>query len=88
MVQAGRILALVGLLAVWCILFPTSTSAASHQCTETFNSRQYCDTLNTSAWWDTLAGELGLHPFELSFAGSCSTVAFAHAPMAVRRRCH
>ena len=33
---------------------------ASH--VEDFTSRQYCDTLNTTACWDTVAGELKLPP--------------------------
>jgi hypothetical protein len=38
---------------------------------EDFTSPEYCDTLETTAFWDTLSGELNLHPFQFSVAGSC-----------------
>jgi hypothetical protein len=41
--------------------------------TESFTSKLYCDTLNTTALWDTVAGELKLRPFELTLAGSYGT---------------
>jgi hypothetical protein len=40
---------------------------------EDFTTMQYCDTLNTTAWWDTVAGEVKLPPFELTLAGSWDT---------------
>jgi hypothetical protein len=40
---------------------------------EDFSTKQYCNAAQTTAWWDTLAGELKLHPFELTLAGSYDT---------------
>ena len=45
---------------------------------EDFSTKQYCDTLNTTAWWDTIAGELKLHPFELTLAGDYNTPGAAY----------
>jgi hypothetical protein len=45
--------------------------------TEDFTSKQYCDTLNTTALWDTISGELKLPPFELTLAGSYNTTGSA-----------
>ena len=45
---------------------------------EDFDSKQYCDTLNTTALWDTVAGELKLPPFELTYAGSYNTPGAAY----------
>jgi hypothetical protein len=40
---------------------------------EDFTTLDYCDTVQTTAWWDTLAGEAKLHPFALSIEGSLAT---------------
>jgi len=45
----------------------------TNQYTEDFTSTLYCDALNTTAWWDTVSGELKLPPFDLTLAGSCDT---------------
>jgi hypothetical protein len=45
--------------------------------TEDFSSRQYCNTSNTTALWDTVSGELKLPPFELTLAGSYATTGSA-----------
>jgi len=44
-----------------------SVFAQSHLYTEDFTSLQYCDQLNTTAHWDTTAGQIGLgrYPVEL-----------------------
>jgi hypothetical protein len=47
--------------------------AGTHRYEENFTSKQYCDTLNTTAWWDTVSGELELPPFELTLAGTYDT---------------
>ena len=44
---------------------------------EDFTSKQNCDVVNTTALWDTVAGELRLHPFKITFAGSRATPGFA-----------
>ena len=40
---------------------------------EDFTTKDYCDTLNTTADWNTTAGEVGLHEFELTMAGALAT---------------
>jgi hypothetical protein len=37
---------------------------------EDFSTEQHCDSLNTTALWDTGSGVLSLHPFELVLVGS------------------
>jgi hypothetical protein len=55
------------------ILGSSSANALVHKYIEDFTSKQYCDTLNTTAWWDTTAGEIKLHPFEMTIVGSYDT---------------
>jgi hypothetical protein len=50
-----------------------SSEAQVYSYVEDFTTLDYCDTLNTTAWWDTLAGEVKLPPFEHTLAGSCDT---------------
>lgn len=40
---------------------------------EDFATTQYKDTLNTTAWWDTVAGEIKLFPFVPTLAGGYDT---------------
>ena len=40
---------------------------------EDFTTTQYKDSLNTTAWWDTVSGELKLYPFVITLAGSYDT---------------
>ncbi len=47
--------------------------AVVHRYVEDFTTAQYKDTLNTTAWWDTVAGELKLYPFSLTLVGSYNT---------------
>jgi hypothetical protein len=54
-------------------LLLTSAGVFASSYTEDFTSKQYCDTSNTTAWWDTTAGEAKLPPFELRSAGSYDT---------------
>ncbi len=69
--QFGQIGSLVLLLLA---LFPYSSAEGSVPLyVEDFTTTQYCDTLNTTCWWDTEAGEIRLPPFELQLAGSCDT---------------
>jgi hypothetical protein len=54
-----------------CLVLPfTPARAVEHSFVEGFTSLQNCDTVNTTAWWDTVAGELKLPPFQLRLAGS------------------
>jgi len=55
----------------------TSAEAIVRRYVEDFSTTQYKDTLNTTAWWDTVAGEIKLHPFELTLAGSYDTPGYA-----------
>jgi len=55
------------------VIFHTSSGAVVKTFTEDFSTKQYCDTLNTTALWDTVAGELRLPLFELTLAGSYDT---------------
>jgi len=45
---------------------------------EDFTTTQYMDPLNTTAHWDTVAGEIKLFPFEMSFTGSYPSSGMAH----------
>jgi len=47
--------------------------ATNHRFIESFNTKLYCDTLQTTALWDTVAGELKLPPFEMSLTGTYNT---------------
>ncbi len=64
---AGR----VGPLAVLCLIVltinPTGTQAGLF--IEDFDTKTFCDTLLTTAWWDTDARQLKLYPFELDLVG-------------------
>ena len=44
---------------------------------ESFDSKLHCDKSNTTALWDTIAGELRLHPFSLDIVGSCASTGYA-----------
>ncbi len=50
---------------------------ASNTYIEDFSTKQYCDTLNTTAWWDTIAGELKLHTFVYEIVGTYDTPGIA-----------
>jgi hypothetical protein len=60
-----------GLTLLVLLLVSGGLSAGSF--VEDFATLDYCDTSNTTAWWDTLAGEVKLPPFELTLAGTCLT---------------
>ena len=64
---------------VFLLLLSLPARATVHQYVEDFTTKTYCDTLNTTASWDTLAGELRLPPFEVSLIGSYNTPGSAHA---------
>jgi hypothetical protein len=59
------------------LLFVVAAESGSNRYAEDFTSKLYCDTLNTTAWWDTISGELKLPPFELTLAGSYNTPGLA-----------
>jgi len=66
----------VGMVA---LLVSSVTVAAVHTYSEDFSSRQFCDTLKTSAWWDSTAGEIKLHPFTPSLQGGVATPGYTKA---------
>jgi hypothetical protein len=51
-------------LSLIVILLPGTALARSHVYHEYFTSRASCDSLHTTAQWDTVAGRLALPPFE------------------------
>jgi hypothetical protein len=51
--------------------------AIEHKYIEDFTTTQYKDVLNTTAWWDTVAGELRLFPFVPTIVGTCDTPNYA-----------
>jgi hypothetical protein len=61
---------LLVLLIVIILWLGQGASAFNHKYAEDFNSTQYRDILNNTAMWDTIAGELGMAPFQISLAGT------------------
>ncbi len=51
--------------------------AAAEIFRQDFSSKEYCDTVNTTAFWDTTSGQLKLHPFSLELVGSYDTPSIA-----------
>lgn len=70
------LLAFVVALAIL-VLCAFPCMAVEHKFIEDFMTTHYKDTLNTTAWWDTLNGELKLHPFVPSIVGSLDTPGYA-----------
>jgi hypothetical protein len=54
--------AVLAVVLVLVILPVVTSSAFVHQYVEDFTTRAYCDTLTTTAEWDTLAAEIRLPP--------------------------
>ena len=55
------------------VFFSHPGLAIQHKYVEDFTTTQYKDTVHTTAWWDTVAGELKLHPFVPALGGTCDT---------------
>ena len=72
-----RTLCISACLAYLALSF-ASAAAFVRSYVEDFTTMQYCDTLNTTALWDTVAGEVKLPPFELTLAGSYDTPGLAY----------
>ena len=70
---AGWLLCMIAL-----VLLPATACALVSMYTEDFTSKQYCDTVNTTAWWDTVGGELKLHPYTMQLAGTYDTPGAAY----------
>ena len=69
---------------LFCLMINTLILSSNAQCskyTETFNSSQYCNKSMTTAWWDTIGGELKNYPFyrisPLAYADSCTSPDYA-----------
>jgi len=60
------------------IIFPTRSGfAIDHTYREDFTTTRYKDAAHTTAWWDTVAGELKLPPFVLTSVGAYDTPGYA-----------
>jgi hypothetical protein len=55
------------------IVLAAYAGATDHRLIESFNTNQYCDKINTTALWDTVAGELKLAPFTITLKGTYNT---------------
>ena len=69
--RANTCVHLLPLLLVAVLSLPAAGTV--RQYVEDFTTKDYCDTLNTTADWDSLAGEIRLAPFQLTLAGSYDT---------------
>ena len=71
MTRASKLCMLVA-AAVCLLVLLVAPRAQAHvfEHMEDFTTKDYCDTLNTTADWNTAAGELRPFPFELTYAGS------------------
>ncbi len=54
-------------------LLSGAASATIHRFIESFDTKLYCDTLNTTALWDTVVGELRLPPCAFEIVGAWNT---------------
>ncbi len=61
------------LLTAGLALLCSHAAAGTYSYVEDFASREYCDEIGTTAYWDTLAGEIRLFPFQLSLRRSEDT---------------
>jgi hypothetical protein len=72
-------------LAACCVLVLTCLTVAANPAaaittkyTESFTTKQYCDQINTTAQWDTVAGELKLPRFQITLTGGCGTPGYSY----------
>jgi hypothetical protein len=54
-------------------LLSFQAKAEQYSYVESFSTMQHCDKTHTTAWWDTIAGEVKLQPFAPSLLGTCDT---------------
>ena len=59
--------------AVVLVLWANTAIGGDQKYVENFTTTQYKDNLNTTAWWDTVSGELKLFPFVPTLAGNYDT---------------
>ncbi|MCK4681189.1 hypothetical protein KAT82_08675, partial [bacterium] len=67
-----RSIPLISIL-LFALLSAAPSEATVNEYVEDFTTKLYCDTFNTTADWDTLAGEIKLFVFEITLIGSCDT---------------
>jgi len=74
-----------GLFALVLMIAITADGAevSKRRCYEGFSTREYRDLENTTVFWDTIPGELKLHPVEITLRGAYNTSA---PPMALSSR--
>jgi hypothetical protein len=60
-------------LATLAIVIAVAAMATAGQYEENFTTRQFRDKLNTTAWWDSVVGEIKLRPFYPTLAGGYDT---------------
>ena len=75
--KSRRRLFLLFLLVPLCML-RFSDRVDAYQFVENFDSRQFSDSVATTAHWDTLSNTLKLYPFELTNLGAFDTPNYAH----------
>ncbi|MFH1312649.1 MAG: hypothetical protein ABIJ00_05425, partial [Candidatus Eisenbacteria bacterium] len=63
---------------VYVVVSFVSSEALERSYVEDFTTQQYCDTLNTTAWWDTVGAELKLYSFQPSLVVHLDTPGSAH----------
>jgi hypothetical protein len=64
---------LVATAGVVAFLWIGPAGAIKTKYVEDFSTTQYRDALNTTAWWDTVAGQLELYAFSINVTGSYDT---------------
>jgi hypothetical protein len=74
----SRKLAAALLAGLALVIVQSTASATLHEYIEDFFTRDHCDENNTTADWDTLAGEIRLFPFEPAIVGSLNTSGTAY----------
>ena len=64
--KCHQVMFVVCVISLLCV---SAAHAVEKEFYEDFYTRLYCNTLNTTAAWDTVAGELRLPPFDPSYTG-------------------
>ena len=71
--MSGRGFLLGALVFLCCVAAAQALSAEEYNFVEDFTTLDHCDTLSTTAIWDTAAGRIQPYPFQLLLAGYCDT---------------
>jgi hypothetical protein len=76
---SGRIAAtLISFFLLFLLLAAAEAGWLNQHYGESFLTKEYCDKSNTTAWWDTISGELRLQPGGCVSVGSYNTAGGAH----------